>query len=84
MEIGTSGPQNKDIKRSTLESGGQSSRSHKAEYRFAGLVEASFSTPVSLSAYQYLLFLHLTLYRHVKTAQQRAIIQQHGDWHTGR
>jgi len=26
----------------------------------------------------------LTLYRHIKTAEQRTIIQQYGDWYTGR
>jgi len=26
----------------------------------------------------------LTLYGHIKTAQQRTIIQQYGDWYTGR
>jgi len=30
---------------------------------------------------QYLL---LTLYGHIKTAEQRTIIQQYGDWYTGR
>ena len=26
----------------------------------------------------------LTLYGHIKTAEQRAVIQQYGDWYTGR
>jgi len=26
----------------------------------------------------------LTLYGHIKTAEQRTIIQQYGDWYTGR
>jgi len=26
----------------------------------------------------------LTRYRHIKTAEQRTIIQQYGDWYTGR
>ena len=26
----------------------------------------------------------LTLYGHIKTAEQRAITQQYGDWYTGR
>ena len=28
--------------------------------------------------------LSLTLYGHIKTAEQRPIIQQYGDWYTGR
>jgi len=27
---------------------------------------------------------NLTLYGHIKTAEQRTIIQQYGDWYTGR
>ena len=27
--------------------------------------------------------LRLTLYEHIKTAKQRTIIQQHGDWYSG-
>jgi len=30
------------------------------------------------------LLLVLTLYGHIKTAEQRTIIQQYGDWYTGR
>jgi len=26
----------------------------------------------------------LTIYGHIKTAEQRTIIQQYGDWYTGR
>ena len=26
----------------------------------------------------------LTLYGHIKTAEQRTVIQQYGDWYTGR
>jgi len=29
-------------------------------------------------------FISLTLYGHIKTAEQRTIIQQYGDWYTGR
>jgi len=41
---GTSGPRGKDMKRSTLGSGCQTSRSREANDRFGGLAEASFST----------------------------------------
>ena len=44
MPIGTSGLRGKGMKRSTLRSGGQSSRSHKAKDRFGGLVQTSIST----------------------------------------
>jgi len=47
MQIGTSGPRGEGVKRSTLGSGGQSSRSHEA--RFGGLTAASFSAPSSSS-----------------------------------
>ena len=30
------------------------------------------------------IFLQLTLYGHIKTAEQRTITQQYGDWYTGR
>jgi len=46
MQIGTSGLRSKGIKRSTLGAGGQSSRSHKTENIFGGLVEASSSIPL--------------------------------------
>ena len=29
-------------------------------------------------------FKHLTLYGHIQATQQRTIIQQYGDWYTGR
>jgi len=29
-------------------------------------------------------FLSLTVYGHIKTAEQRTVIQQYGDWYTGR
>ena len=47
MQIGTSGPRGEGVKRSTLGSGGQSSRSHEA--RFGGLTAASFSALSSSS-----------------------------------
>jgi len=37
MPVGTSGPRGKGMKRSTLGSGGQMSRSNEAENRFGGL-----------------------------------------------
>ena len=42
MPTGTSGPGGKGVKRSTLGSEGQRSRSHSAEDRFINLAEASF------------------------------------------
>ena len=44
MPIGTSNPRSKDIKRSTLGSWGQRSRSHEAEDRLGGVSEASQSS----------------------------------------
>jgi len=29
-------------------------------------------------------YVQLTLYGHIKSAEQRTIIQQYGDWYTGR
>ena len=43
MHIATSSALAKRMKRSTLGSGGQSSRSHEAAVRFGGQVEVSFS-----------------------------------------
>jgi len=31
-----------------------------------------------------MLYTLLTPYRHIQTAEQRTIIQQYGDWYTGR
>ena len=31
-----------------------------------------------------MLFIYLTLYGHIKTAEQWTIIQRYGDWYTGR
>jgi len=45
LEISTIGLQGNGMKRSTLGSKGQSSRSHDAEVRFGDLVEASVLTP---------------------------------------
>jgi len=44
MQIGASGPLGKGVKRSTLGSGGQRSRSREAEYRVGGQAEASFGS----------------------------------------
>ena len=46
LQIGTSGLQGKDMKRSILGSRGQRSRSHDTKIRFGGLAEMSFSTPL--------------------------------------
>jgi len=43
--IGTRGPHGKGLKWSTLESGGQRYKSHKAEGRFGGLAEVLSSAP---------------------------------------
>ena len=44
MQIGTGGRRAKGMKRSSLGSGGQRSRSQEAEVRFGGLAEAPLST----------------------------------------
>jgi len=46
--IDTSGLWDKGMKWLSLGSGGQRSRSHKAKYRFWGLLKASFSTDLGL------------------------------------
>ena len=45
----------------------------------------SYQLIASICRYFHLSVTHvvLTLYRHIKTAEQRAIIQQYGDWYTG-
>jgi len=46
MQFGTSGPWGNDMKRSTLGSGGQSSRSHKAEVGHKNPHQRDFSTTI--------------------------------------
>jgi len=51
MPIGTTRPWDNGMKPSTLGSGGQQSRSHKAKDRFGGLAEASFLTLIWIQLY---------------------------------
>ena len=80
MQIGTSGPRATARNDQLHGPGGQRSRSQEAQVKFGGVAEVSFSTPLGRVGF----VVSLTLYGQNNTAQQRTIIQQYGDWYTGR
>jgi len=78
----TSGLRGKEMKRSTFGSKGQSHTTLKLDLE---TWRRHHSRPVRrIKSASLLLHRGLTLYGHIKAAEQQIIIQQYGEWYTGR